>query len=79
MILKSEFDQVVFIDCKLEESGKLSIGLLYIESSQSKTVEVTDGKVSFLVTLPDESVNTFTPTVGINRILECQTLNPKSL
>ena len=74
MILKSSFDQVVFIDCKLESPGELSIGLLYIESSQSKKVEVTDGNVKLLVTLPDESVDTITPTVGINRILECQKL-----
>ena len=69
MILRSAYDGVVLIDCKLESSSELSVGLLYVESSQPKQVIVTDGTVTLLVTLPDESVNTPTQTTGINRSL----------
>ena len=69
MIFKSCFDQVVLIDCQLESSSELSVGILYIEAGQPKQVKVTDGTVSLLVTLPEESVNTQTQTTGINRSL----------
>ena len=69
MILRSAYDQVVLIDCKLESSSELSVGLLYVEAGQSRQVEVTDGKVTLLVTLPDEAVGTKTILTGINRSL----------
>ena len=69
MILRSAYDQVVLIDCKLESPSQLSVGLLYLESGQSRQVEVTDGKVKLLVTLPDEAVGTKTILTGVNRVL----------
>ena len=69
MILRSAYDQVVLIDCKLESPSELSVGLLYVEAEQSRQVEVTDGKVSLRVTLPDEAVGTKTILTGINRSL----------
>ena len=74
MILRSAYDQVVLIDCKLESPSQLSVGLLYLEAGQSRQVEVTDGKVSLLVTLPDEAVGTKSILTGVNRVLNYEQL-----
>jgi len=74
MILRSVYDQVVLIDCKLESSSHMSVGLLYVESGQNRQVEVTDGTVTLLVTLPDEAVGTKSILTGVNRVLNYEQL-----
>ena len=74
MILRSDYDQVVLIDCKLESPSQLSVGLLYVEAEQSRQVEVTDGKVKLLVTLPDEAVGTQSILTGVNQVLNYEQL-----
>ena len=74
MILRSVYDQVVLIDCKLESPSHMSVGLLYVESGQNRQVEVTDGTVTLLVTLPDEAVGTKSILTGVNRVLNYEQL-----
>ena len=67
MILKSEFDTVVLIDCQLESSTEMTVGILYAEGKSSivTMVDIKSGK-NYRVTLPDSILKNETQLTGVN-------------